>query len=337
MRSWQMACVAILSLLVINLSVPAIAAQPPTLPSNWQSLGPADFVNVMAPFYDPIQDKLVGNFDQNQVQTYAATLISQINVGNSTLGFQVLDALHWIASPALSAAQQQQVKQGLLSRNDNWQGQPYAELRGKIRMMRRVMVPTLSRVQEGARWAQAGGQLSAVLPQDIPEAYLYFVSTPLQPVFGSFAVHWQGQITAPQTGNYTLSISPINVNSQDARYPVQLTVTLNVGGNVVLTAKPRNEVNIRLIDRRWGVAWSGSQVDLDMDFGYSVSLAFTGPGLGYIDAMQTHYRGCDGLVFLRDGELYLRDDKVEGVHQMNGLQDEKKRQIGQPVGLRPVE
>ena len=236
MRSWQMVNVAILSLLVVNLSVPAVEAQPPTLPTNWQSLGPADFVNAMAPFYNPVQDKLVGNFDQSQLQTYAATLMSQVNVANTTLSYQVVDALHWIGTPALSADQQQQIRQALLSRTDNWQGQPYSELRGKLRMMRRVMIPTPTRIQEGARWAQAGGQLSAVLPQDIPEAYLYFATAPLQPIFGSFSVHWQGQVTAPQTGNYTFSVSPINVNSPDAQNPLQVTATLSVGGNVVLTA-----------------------------------------------------------------------------------------------------
>jgi hypothetical protein len=235
--AWQRSLVAILAALVGACAHVCFAqTQPPTLPANWQSLGPADFVNAMAAFYNPVQDKLVGNFDQNQVQTYAATLMSQVNVANTTLSYQVVDALHWIATPALSADQQQQIRQALLSRTDNWQGQPYSELRGKLRMMRRVTIPTSMRIQEGARWAQAGGQLSAVLPQDIPEAYLYFATVPLQPIFGSFAVHWQGQITAPQSGNYTFSVSPINVNSPDAQNPLQVTATLGLGGNVVLTA-----------------------------------------------------------------------------------------------------
>ena len=113
--------------------------------------------------------------------------------------------------------------------------------------------------------------------------------------------------------------------------PIHFDGVTPVPGN---DGKPRNELTIRLDDRRWGVA-SPPQLDLDMDFGYSITLGFNGPGLGY-DAMQTHFRGCYGLVFLRGGELYLRADKIESIHQMNG-QNEKKRQIGQPVRLRPVE
>jgi hypothetical protein len=185
--------------------------------------------------------------------------MSQVNVANSTLSFQVLDGLHWIATPALTVDQQQQIRQALLSRTDNWQGQPYSELRGKLRMMRRVTIPTSTRIQEGARWAQAGGQLSAVPAQDIPEAYLYFVTAPLQPVFGSFSVHWQGQVTAPQTGNYTFSISPINVNSPDAQNPLQLTVTLNVGGNAVFTAN--------------ATQWNRSSTPVSLTAGQPVALA----------------------------------------------------------------
>jgi PA14 domain len=281
---WLIAILAAIA--AVDVRVSSAQTQPPSLPANWQSLGPADFVNALAPFYNPVQDKLVGNFDQNQVQTYAATLMSQVNVANTTLSYQVVDALHAIASPALSAGQQQQIAQALLSRTDNWQGQPYAELRGKVRLMRRLMIPTVTRVQKGARWAQAGGQLSAVTLQDVPEAYLYFATAPLQPIFGSFSVHWQGQVTAPQTGNYSFSVSPINVNSPDPQNPLQVTATLSVGGNVVLTANAaqwtRSSTPISLT--------AGQPVALTMDWSAQVGQRFpnralhallywSGPGL----------------------------------------------------------
>ena len=59
-------------------------------------------------------------------------------------------------------------------------------------------------------------------------------------VTGSFSVQWTGTLNPPQTGNYTFSISPINVNSPDNELPLQLTESVSIGGQVVITANASN-------------------------------------------------------------------------------------------------
>src|SRR5262249_38799214 len=56
----------------------------------------------------------------------------------------------------------------------------------------------------------------------------------------SFSVQWNGMINPPSTGDFTFSISPINVNSTDPKSPINLTMSVSVGGNVVLNATPTN-------------------------------------------------------------------------------------------------
>ncbi len=213
------------------------AQQPAPLPSNWQSLGVSDFVTAVSPYYDLDAETLFyPTIDDGAVRRQAATLIANVDYSGSQYDLPTLNILHLLANPKLSARQQTRITNGVLARQDNWTGQPFSVFNAKWNLMFRLKLSDLSRIQEGTRWAQAGGQLSAVPPQNLPEAYLYFATTPPQSISGSYSVRWQGQVTAPQSGAYTFSISPINVNSQDSLSPVQLTVTVNVGGSVVLTA-----------------------------------------------------------------------------------------------------
>jgi hypothetical protein len=233
---------------------------PAALPGNWQSLGPADFVQAVAPFYDLDAETLFyKTIDDDAVRTQAASLIATINYSQVQVDLPTLNIIHLLATPKLTFMDQTRIKSQLLARNDNWTGQPYSIFHAKWDLMRRVGLGDSRRMQEGTRWAQAGGQLSSVPPQDVPEAYLYFASTPPQVIAGSFSVHWSGQITAPNSGAYTISISPINVNSQDPRNPVQLAMTVNLGGNVILTAN--------------ATQWTGASAPISLTSGQPVTLA----------------------------------------------------------------
>lgn len=55
-----------------------------------------------------------------------------------------------------------------------------------------------------------------------------------------FTARWSGQITSPQGGGYTLSVSPINVNLDRGRHFVKQSVSVWVGGRKVLEATPKN-------------------------------------------------------------------------------------------------
>jgi hypothetical protein len=215
----------------------AEAQQPAPLPSNWQSLGVSDFINAVAPYYDNDSETLFyPTIDDNGVRTQAATLIANVDYSGSQYDLPTLNTLHMLANPLLAATDQTRITNAVTARQDNWSGQPFSSFNAKWNLMYRLRFPDLSRIQEGTRWVQAGGQLSAVPPECLPEAYLYFAATTPQAIYGGFTVQWQGQATAPQTGAYTFSISSINVNSTENINPVQVSMTVSVGGTVILSA-----------------------------------------------------------------------------------------------------
>jgi PA14 domain len=216
-------------------------AQQPTLPSNWQGLAPTDFAKAVAPFYDIDAESLfVTTINDDAVREQAAALVATIDFSSSQLGYPVLNFLHMLANPKLADSDQGRIKNGLLARQDDWTGRPYSDFDAKWNLMYRLKLPAQLRLQEGTRWAQAGGQFSAIPARNMPEAYLYFAPAPPRQIDGSFSVQWQGQLIPPQSGDYTFSVSPINVNSQAGSDPVQVAVSISVAGNSVLTANSKH-------------------------------------------------------------------------------------------------
>lgn len=246
----------------VGSSATKLPAQQPTLPSNWQSLGPVDFAKAVAPFYDVDAGTLfVSTIDDDAVRSQAVTLVAGIDFSNSQLGYPVLDFLDMLANPKLADSDQRRIRNGLLARQDDWTGRPYSEFHAKRSLMYRLKLPAQLWIQDGTRWAQAGGQLSAVPPQNLSEAYLYFAATPPQQIGGTFSVAWQGQLNPPQTGAYTFSVSPINVNDQGGQYPVQVSLSVSVGGNVILTATAQQ--------------WTRSSAAINLTAGQAAALAVT--------------------------------------------------------------
>jgi hypothetical protein len=234
-RIWKLAIVVAV---LASSGADTRAQQPASLPSNWQSLSPTDFVKAVLPFYDPGTESVVGNVDPNALRAQSTSLITNIDFSSTTLDYSTLNGLHLMANLQLAEADQARILSGLLARQDDWTGHPYSDLRAKLSLMYRLKAPALLRIQEGRRWAQTGGTLASVPLQDVPEAYLYFQQIPVQAIDGSFAVHWAGLVTVPQTGAYTFGISPINVNSLVGKHPVAVTMSVNLGGNALLSATP---------------------------------------------------------------------------------------------------
>lgn len=234
-------CLAlIVAVLLIRGSAEVYGQAPNGLPANWKQLPPAEQVKLLMQFYDPVQDKLVGNIDEEDVRTHAAKIIAGIDFTETALPYRVLDPIHWAADPKLSDKQQEQIRKALLSRQDDWHGRPYAEIKGKSMLMRRLKLSTQLRIHEGRRWALAGGKLSDVPVKDMTEAGQYFVDEEAAHINGSFGVHWEGQLTPPKTGNYRFSLSPINVNSDDGQYPIKVSMKVAVNGQTVVSADAPN-------------------------------------------------------------------------------------------------
>jgi PA14 domain len=282
-------CLVLACTALHELSVCAQQQQPAPLPSNWQSLAPAAFVSAVAPFYDlDARTLFFHTINDSAVRAQAAALIANIDYSGNQYDLPTLNTIHLLANPLLLPTDQARIRKGVLARQDNWSGQPYSMFDAKLDLMSRLHIPPAAAVQDGSRWAQAGAQLSAVPPQSLTDAYLYFASTAPQGINGSFAVHWQGQVTAPQTGAYTFSISPINLNSPGGggQYPLQVAMTVNVGGNVVLSANAsqwtRSSTQINLTAGQpiaLAVDWSAQVLTALPAGAFHALLSWQGPGI----------------------------------------------------------
>lgn len=209
-------------------------------PSDWRKLPPAEAVKYLKQFYDPVEDKLIGNIDEEEVRTFAAKMIPKIDFTSSYLNYATLDSIHWAADPKLNDNQQEQIRKALLSRQDDWHGKPYSEIKGKSMLMRRLKLPMQLRIHEGRCWALAGGKQSDVPAKDTPEAGQYFVDEEASRINGSLTVRWEGQLTPPKTGSYRFSFSPINVNSDDSEYPIKVSMSVAINGQLVVSADAAN-------------------------------------------------------------------------------------------------
>jgi PA14 domain len=226
--------------------------QPVTLPPGWQQMAPTDFAAAIRSLVDQGTFDSLSQADKSAAAAYGKQLFLQINVAATTLSYQTLEMLHWVSRYSLPNKVVEQTRQGLLARQDNWTGQPYAEIRAKVMMLSRLQAPPYVLVSQAQKWVAAGGSPSQVPQADLKYDIVRQGFTNLNVITGSFSVQWSGQLNPPQTGNYTFSISPINVNSTSSsfgntglnsvQFPIQYTVSLSVAGQVILTASPGNWV-----------------------------------------------------------------------------------------------
>ena len=221
----------------------ARAQQTTTLPQGWQQMAPTDFAAAIRVLFNQGTFKSLSPADQDAAKLYGKTLFLQVDLSNSALNYQTLEMLHWVARYELEEATLDKTRAALLARQDNWAGKPYAEIRAKVVMMMRLDIPEATLINEGRRWVQGGGTLAQIPPADLNYDIVRQIFADLTVLTGSFSVQWSGQLNPPQTGNYTFSISPININSADNHFPVQYSVSLSVGGQVVLNATPKNWVS----------------------------------------------------------------------------------------------
>lgn len=204
------------------------------LPPNWKSLPAAELAELLKP---PIEAGRRNKSFDLELRRHTAELLAAANLQQVTLEELVmLDTLHWMARGQHTDHDRQLIRDALEARQDDWTDVPYVQLRAKFTMLERTQVPLPELLDLGREWVDAGGDLSEVWDRDLP--YLRLVLGDPETITGSFAVQWTGQVTAPETGGYTFSISPINVNGSHGDYHLVMTMTVSIGGQVILSATP---------------------------------------------------------------------------------------------------
>ncbi|MEZ6049197.1 MAG: hypothetical protein R3C11_27195 [Planctomycetaceae bacterium] len=128
---------AVWSLLIVGLMTATSSAQS-ELPTNWQSLSPTDFANEMKKHYLAAEDHFYFDLENEvEVRQHAATLLSQIDMNNTTLGYETIDVINGLAYPYTEKETQSTTKEILLAKTDDWTGRPYAEARAKFSLLDR--------------------------------------------------------------------------------------------------------------------------------------------------------------------------------------------------------
>ncbi len=216
------------------------AQQPITLPAGGQQMSPTDFAAAIGPLFTSDTFRQLSQDDQNAAKDHGEELFLKIDVSNTTLSYETLEVLHHLARYLLSPAQFEKTKTALLGRQDDWAGRPYADIRAKVVMMMRLEVPPPLQLREARRWVAAGGTQAQVPPADLKFDIVRQIFSDLNVVNSSFSVQWSGLLNAPQSGDYTFFISPININAGYNRSPVKFRMTVSVAGQSLLESTPEN-------------------------------------------------------------------------------------------------
>jgi hypothetical protein len=226
--------------LLIGVDGPRARAQgqQSALPANWQQLSPADFATLVQGYYQQGTFKSLSPTDQASLATQGARLFAQVDLANSSLSYQTLDTLELVGQSQLDQWTVAKAKGALMARRDNWAGKPYAEMRAKVMLMRRLTVPDPIWNLEARRWVLAGGTSDQVPPNDLVYDFVRQMFADFKVIDHSFSVSCVGQINAPQTGDYTFFISPIDVNMGFSSPSVNVSMTVTLAGQAIITASP---------------------------------------------------------------------------------------------------
>ena len=130
------------------------AQQTATLPSGWQQMSPTDFASAIRTLFTSDTFKTLDPTDQEAAKEHGKDLFLQVDLTNTSLNYQTVEMLHWLARYLLEPTQVATAKTAMLARQDNWAGQPYAEIRAKVVMMMRwkfPMGPSCKRRGSGSR------------------------------------------------------------------------------------------------------------------------------------------------------------------------------------------
>jgi hypothetical protein len=85
---------------------------------------------------------------------------------------------------------------------------------------------------------QGGGTLQQVPQADLKFYIVRAAFADVKVINGSFSVQWNGLLNAPQSGDYTFFISPININAGHKWDPVKFRMTVSVAGQMLLESTP---------------------------------------------------------------------------------------------------
>jgi hypothetical protein len=223
---------------LIGARLSVAQAQQSALPANWQQLSPADFATLVQGYFQQGTFQSLSPADQASLATEGAQLFSQVDISNTSLSYQTLQTLQAVGQAQLDPLTGAQAKSALLARRDDWTGKPYAEMRAKVRLMTQLQLPDPMSMTEARRWVLAGGTSDQVPPNDLVYDFARQMFGNFQVIDRSFSVAWVGQINAPQTGDYTFFISPIDVNMGFSSPSVSVSMTVLVAGQAIITAAP---------------------------------------------------------------------------------------------------
>jgi hypothetical protein len=226
------------ALFCVDGQVARAQTQPPTLPANWQQLSPTDFASLIRQYVEQETFKSLSEADQEDLRSHGADLFSKVDISNTALNYQTLEMLHWVGRSELDQSVLEQAKYAVLARHDDWTGKPYAEIRAKVVMMLNMRVPDPALVTEARRWVLAGGTRAQVPQKDLSYNIVRQAFADVKVIHGSFTVDWVGQLNAPQSGDYTFFISPIDVNAGFHERPLNFSMKVSLAGQEIITATP---------------------------------------------------------------------------------------------------
>lgn len=233
-------CVAFVAstLLLLISSAVGVAQQPASLPENWQQLSPRDFAYAVEPFYDTTTNRPKGDFDEKAVRRHAAELFLQYDLASAPISeFPTIYRLYRAGWRELSDEQNVAMGKSVAARQDDWAGRSYEENLSKVMLMDWEDIPFERMSQDVIGFFDAGGKYEDIWPNDLQDYARLAVRNP-QVIKGSFTVRWEGQITAPQTGAYTFSVSPVNASHVSGDYSLAQSMKVMIDGKEIISATP---------------------------------------------------------------------------------------------------
>lgn len=147
-----------------------------------------------------------------------------------------LVALFKLAQSELAPSDKFQLAKQLGERNDG-ATLSYQAMRQKFALMYLAGVPLSQRAAEVAAWIESD-QTGFADVLEAEYAWLYNALAEPHLKHGSFSVEWSGRMSAPRTGEYVLSISPINVNATWEKFYIRSYWAISVAGQEVLKSSP---------------------------------------------------------------------------------------------------
>jgi hypothetical protein len=251
-RARQAILVALLSLIGAGSSVAqtptststsTITPPPSALPANWQQLSATDFATLVQGYLQQGTFQTLNPVDQASLATQGASLFSQQNIATTTLPYQTLETLAAVGQSQLDQWSMASANSAIMARSDNWAGLPYAAMKAKVRLMGRLNVPDPVAFREAHNWVLAGGTQAQVPANDFVYDFARQMFADAQVIDRSFSVSWAAQLNAPQSGDYTFFISPIDLNSGFSNPSANVSMTVLVAGQAIITATPPTPPN----------------------------------------------------------------------------------------------